>query len=145
MSLIPWRPWLGRSWDDLEDLLESKLPGIRQSGFIPAIDMYEKGNNLVVETQVPGIDPEKVDVSVEDNVLILKGSSQRKSEVDEKNYYRREVSSGSFYRSLPLPVKVEGDKAQAVYEDGLLKIIIPKTPVVKAQKISVKVKKTTKK
>lgn len=144
MPIIPWRPWLGRSWEEFDDLLANRLPEIKKVGFMPPVDIYEKGNNLVVETQVPGVDPEKVDVSVENNVLILKGASEKKSEVDEKNYYRREVSSGSFYRSLPLPIKVMGDKAQAVYEDGLLKVIIPKAAPVKIKKIAVKIKKSKK-
>lgn len=140
MALIQWRPWLGRSWDDLDDWFEDKALSARSSQFMPPVDIYEKGNKVIVETQVTGIDPEKVDISVEENHLIIKGASQRKTEVDEKNYYRKEVYAGSFYRSVPLPVKVIGDKAEAIYEDGLLKVSIPKMPETKAKKISIKVK-----
>jgi len=137
MALIPWR----RPWDEIEDWFEHRLPEMKKAGFMPPVDIYKKGNNVVVETQISGIDPTKVEVSVEEGCLIIKGASEKKTEVDDKNYYRKEVHAGSFYRSVPLPIKVIGDKAQAVYEDGLLKVIIPKAPVTKTKKISVKVKK----
>ncbi len=154
MPLIPWRPWLWRPWEDWEEvdkwidrwykLIEREWPEIKEAEFIPPVDVYEKGDNVIVETQVPGIEPEKVDISVEDDKLILKGKSEKKSEVEEKDYYRKEVRYGSFYRVVGLPTKVIGDKAQATYEDGLLKIVIPKAPVAKAKKIKIKVKKSKK-
>lgn len=140
MALIPWRPWLWRDWEEFEDWFE-KWPEMRLVRFTPPVDIYEKGNNVIVETPITGIEPEKVDVSVEDNTLILKGKSEKKSEVDEKNYYRKEVYYGSFYRAVSLPTKVIGDKAEASYEDGLLRVIIPKAAGVKEKKIKIKVKK----
>ncbi|MFN3301492.1 MAG: Hsp20/alpha crystallin family protein [Patescibacteria group bacterium] len=146
MPLIPWRPWLWRPWEEfekeLEDWFEERWPEIKQAEFMPPVDIYEKGNNIIVETQISGIEPEKVDISVEDNTLILKGKSEKKSEVEEKNYYRKEVRYGSFYRALSLPTKVIGEKAEATYENGILKIVIPKAAEVKAKKIKVKVKKS---
>ena len=82
----------------------------------------------IVETGLVGIDPDKVNISIEHDVLTIKGESEKKSEVDDKNYYRKEIRRGSFYRSVPLPAHVIGDKASAVAEDGVLKISIPKAP-----------------
>ncbi len=150
MALIPWRPWLWRPWENLEEWFAAfgeprrwrgeKWPEIKAAEFILPVDVYEKDNKVVVETPLVGIKPEKVDVSVEDNTLILKGKSEKKSEVEEKNYYRKEVRYGSFYRAVSLPTKVIGDKAEASYEDGFLKVVIPKASVAKEKKIKIKVK-----
>jgi len=149
MALIPWRPgWLWRPWEDWEDLdkwFEEKWPELKTAEFVPAVDVYEKGNNIVVEAQIVGVEPDKIDVSFEDNALILKGKSEKKSEVEDKNYYRKEVRYGSFYRAISLPAKVIGDKAEATYEDGILKITIPKAPEVKEKKVKIKIKAAKKK
>jgi HSP20 family protein len=138
MSLIKWTPFFPE-FDDMEKAMESMLPAVRgnQFGFTPAVDMYEDKENIVVETQLGGIDPEKVDISIENNVLTIKGESEKKSEIDEKNYYRKEIRRGSFYRSIPLPTKVDGDAASAVNEDGVLKISIPKAAEVKPKTIKI--------
>lgn len=138
MSLIKWTPFLSE-FDDMDKMMESMLPAVRgnQFGFTPAVDMYEDKDNIIVETQLGGIDPEKVDVSIENNILTIKGESQKKSEVEDKNYYRKEIRSGAFYRQIPLPTKVDGDKASAINEDGILKISIPKAPEVKPKTIKI--------
>jgi HSP20 family protein len=127
----------------MDKMMESMLPAVRgnQFGFTPAVDMYEDKDNIVVETQLGGIDPEKVNISIENNVLSIKGESEKKSEVEDKNYYRKEIRRGSFYRSIPLPTKVDGDKASAVNEDGLLKITVPKAAEVKPKTIKIQNKK----
>lgn len=142
MSLIKWTPFFPE-FEDLDKSFESLLPTVRgeRFGFTPAVDMYEDRDNVVVETQLGGIDPEKVDISIENNVLTIKGESEKKSEVEEKNYYRKEIRRGSFYRSIPLPTKVDGDKAEATSEGGLLKISIPKSPDVKPKTIKIQTKK----
>jgi HSP20 family protein len=141
MSLIKWTPFFS-DFDDMDRITESMLPSIRgeQFGFTPAVDVYEDKNNIVVETQLAGIDPEKVDISIENNVLCLKGESEKKSEVEDKNYYRKEIRRGSFFRSIPLPTKVNGEKASAVNEDGVLKINIPKAPELRPKSIKIKAK-----
>jgi len=142
MSLIKWAPFFPE-FDDMEKSLESMLPAVRgnQFGFTPAVDMYEDKDNIVIETQLGGIDPDKVDISIENNVLSIKGESEKKSEVDEKNYYRKEIRRGSFYRSIPLPTKVDGDQATAVNEEGVLKITVPKAAEVKPKTIKIQNKK----
>lgn len=142
MSLIKWAPFFPE-FDDMEKVMGEMLPTVRgqQFGFTPAIDMYEDKDNVVVETQLGGIDPEKVDISIENNVLTIKGESEKKSEVEDKNYYRKEIRRGSFYRSIPLPTKVDGDKAIATNEEGILKVTVPKMPEVKAKTIKILAKK----
>jgi HSP20 family protein len=142
MSLIRWSPFL-EPWGEWDKLFKEFHKG-GPVGFSPATDIYEKGNDLIVELQLPGIDPEKVDVSVEEDVLTVQGQAEKKTEVEDKNYYRKEIHHGSFYRSIPLPAHVEGDKASAAFDDGILKISIPKKKATKAKKVSVAVKKKTK-
>ena len=133
MALIKWSPFL-----DMEPFEEM---GKMMGAFTPAIDMYEDKDNVIVETQLSGIDPEKVNISIENDVLCIKGESEKKSEVEDKNYYRKEIRRGGFYRSVPLPAHVLGDKASAVAEDGVLKITIPKAQAVKPKTIKIKTKK----
>jgi len=142
MSLIKWAPFLS-DFDDMDKMTESMLPSVRgeQFGFTPAVDMYEDKDNIIVETQLAGIDPEKVDISIENNVLCIKGESEKKREVDDKNYYRKEIRRGSFFRSIPLPTKVDSEKASAINDDGVLKISVPKAPEVKPKSIKIESKK----
>ncbi len=142
MSLIKWTP-VFPEFEDMDKMFESMLPAVRtqQFGFTPAVDMYEDKDNIVVETQLGGIDPAQVDISIENNVLTIKGESEKKSEVEEKNYYRKEIRRGAFHRSIQLPSKVDGDQASALSEGGLLKITIPKSVEVKPKTIKVQVKK----
>lgn len=142
MSLIKWAPFLSE-FDDMDKIMESMLPTVRgnQFGFTPAVDMYEDKDNIIVETQLGGINPEKVDISIENNVLTIKGESEKKSEVEDKNYYRKEIRRGAFYRSIPLPTKVNGEAASAVNEDGVLKITVPKAAEVKPKTIKIQNKK----
>lgn len=134
--LIKWTPFL-EPFEDMEKMFNEMMPSARHGGFVPAVDMYEDKDNVIVETQLAGIDPEKVDISIENDVLTIKGESEKKSEVEDKNYYRKEIRRGSFYRSIPLPTHVVGDKASAVAEGGVLKISIPKAQESEPKKIKI--------
>ena len=116
------------------------VPG-HQHAFTPALDIYQDKDNVIVETPLAGVDPEKVDISIEDGILKIEGKAEHKTEVDEKNYYRKEVRSGSFFRSVALPAHVRGDDAKADFNKGMLKISIPKIEEVKPKKIKVFIKK----
>lgn len=117
-------------------------PRSMQNAFIPPVDVYETKTAVVVETPLAGIDPADVHVHVEKGVLTIEGQSKKEREVEEKNYYRKEVRSGSFYRQVPLPVAVKEEGVQAEFEDGVLRVSCPKAAPSKAKKVSVKVKKT---
>ncbi|HUT22085.1 MAG TPA: Hsp20/alpha crystallin family protein [Candidatus Bipolaricaulota bacterium] len=135
MPLIKWSPFM-EPFGDFDKIFDDMKRGAI-AGFLPAIDMYEKGNNVIVEAQLPGIDPDKLDISVENDILTIKGKTEKKSEVEEKNYYRKEIHAGGFYRSLALPAHVQGDKAAAEFEDGVLKVVIPKEKAPSAKKVKV--------
>lgn len=145
MSLIRWSPM----WDPFAEMDEvmNRLPAVNQPmrAFVPAMNMYENDKGIVIETALPGINPENVKVSVEKGVLVVQGASSKEHEVEEKNYYRKEVRSGAFYREVALPGPVVEDAVEATFEDGMLKIICPKAEPVKSKKVEVKIVKNDKK
>ena len=143
MAIIRWRPM----WDMVDfDRFFEDMPTMpeKMTSFTPAVDVYQDKDNVIAETPLAGVDPEKVNVSVENDVLKIEGKSEHRSEVDEKNYYRKEVRYGSFYRAVALPTHVKADKAQATFENGMLKVVIPKAEEVKPKTIKVAVKKSKK-
>lgn len=111
MSLINWP-------------FDPKAEGM--NALIPPVDIYETDDAVIVESLVPGVDAEKIHVAVADGTLTISGEDEKRSEVDEKNYYRKEVRYGSFRRSVPLPIDVIGDKAEVSVEKGILRISLPK-------------------
>ena len=133
IKFTPFRD-LDRFFD--EDFMLPVLP--RMSS--PALDLYETDNDLVAEVSIPGIDPKKVNVEIENNVLHIKGGEDYEREDKGKGYYRKEVRKGNFARSLGLPIEVEADKVKAVCEKGIMKIVMPKAEKAKPKKVTVEVK-----
>jgi len=131
-GLITWDPFreVSRDWD--EDFMGAN--------FVPSADVYQDKDNVIVEMDIPGIDIEKLDISVENDVLTVSGSKEEKKEVKREDYYRKEIRSGSFSRSVILPMTVKGQEAEAEFKKGILKIRLPKAEEVKPKKIAVKVK-----
>ena len=107
----------------------------------PPVDIYENGDNLVLKAEVPGVNPEDVEVRVEDNTLYLKGERKFEKEVKEQNYHRVERSYGTFTRSFSLPNSVDSDKVTATYKDGVLTLTMPKREEAKPKTIKVNVAK----
>ncbi|HCJ52817.1 MAG: hypothetical protein A2898_02615 [Candidatus Kerfeldbacteria bacterium RIFCSPLOWO2_01_FULL_48_11] len=133
MAIVRWNPYL--DLDEFDGFFRGQMQ------FVPAMDVYQDEENVYVESPLPGAEPDKVNVTVEDNILKIEGNMEKKSEVDEKNYYRKEVRSGSFYRTVALPTHVQAEKALATFDNGMLKVTIPKAEEVKPKKIPVSVSK----
>ncbi len=110
---------------DSFDAMDNKM--MSAGGIVPPIDMYETDTAVVVETLLPGIDPNNIEISVEGGILSIKGTVERKTEVDDKNYYRKEVRYGTVFRQVALPTSVSESQADAQYTEGVLKITLPKT------------------
>ncbi|MFW5885197.1 MAG: Hsp20/alpha crystallin family protein [Patescibacteria group bacterium] len=128
-------------FDPFRDLMKSWDDDFFGGDFVPSANVYQDKNNVIVEMDVPGVEPEKVDVSVENDVLTVQGSREDKKEVKREDYYRKETRSGSFSRSVILPMQVKSDKAEADFEKGVLKITLPKAEETKPKKIKIKPKK----
>jgi HSP20 family protein len=140
MAIVKWDPFKG-----LDRLFEEDFSLTPFRGNVPSdlsVDVYEDGNNVVAEMHIAGMDPKKLDITVEDNYLRVIGSKEELKEDKHKNYYYREIQRGSFERTIRLPATVKEDDAKASYEDGVLKIVIPKEEAEKKhKKIEVEVKK----
>ncbi len=107
----------------------------------PAVDMYETDNAVVVKAAMPGVDPKDVEISVTGDTLTIRGEVKKEEQVKEENYLRRERYYGSFCRSFLLPTRVVADDAEAVFENGVLTLTLPKAEEVKPKTIKVKAKK----
>ena len=103
-----------------------------------ALDVAEKGDVFTVKASLPGISPDDLNVTLEDNVLTIQGEVKEDETIEESNYHIRERRTGSFSRSVRFPVPVEGDKVEAEYENGVLTLSIPKAEAVKPKRIAVK-------
>ena len=116
-------------------------PGETEQWNIP-IDVVQKPEEIVVKASLPGVKPEEIEITVEDNVLTLKAESVKESESQESGYLIRERSAGTFYRALRLPDSVDTDKITPVYEHGVLTIALPKAEEKKKKQIKVHVQDT---
>jgi HSP20 family protein len=108
-------------------------------GFIPAVDLSETAEGYLVEAAVPGLKPEDVEVTVENNVLTIKGETRQEAEDKNRNFHRIERRFGSFQRTIGLPTTVKADAIHASLNNGVLRLEIPKAEEVKPRKISVNV------
>lgn len=123
------------------DFFEDMLGSVGQRGVItPALDVYQTESEVKVEMPLVNIDPAKVDIEVVNDVLTISGKSEHQSEVDEKHYYRREVRTGAFQRSVVLPAHVDSDAATATYEKGVLTVTLPKKSTPTGKKIAISTK-----
>ena len=102
-----------------------------------SLDVVETGDTYVIKAAVPGIDPKDVEISVDEDVLTIRGEFNKQEETSEENYLRREIRYGSFQRQLRLPPTVEPEKAEAHFENGLLKLSIPKKAEARARSIKI--------
>lgn len=141
MALIRWDPFR-----DIDRFLSDDdwglVPMVRRTFADFPVDVYQTENEVTVELGVPsGIDPEKIDISVVGDTLTARTSAEDVEEKKAKNYFRREIRRGTFERSILLPAIVKADQAKASYEQGILKIVLPKAEEARVKKIEVKVKK----
>ena len=103
----------------------------------PSVDIYDNDDNFVIKAELPGVDKKDISVDVDGRFLTLKGERSSENEVKEEKYHRRERAYGRFERVFTLPMEVDPDKIKADYEDGVLKIDIPKPEKQKPKQITV--------
>jgi HSP20 family protein len=108
--------------------------------FVPAVDVREEDDQYIVKTDLPGISKDGLDVTIQNNVLTIRGERKEQHEKKEKGYWHSERWSGSFHRSLELPAEVDASKVSASFKDGVLELRIPKPEQAKPRQIKVDVK-----
>ena len=144
-NLIRWEParemmTLREAMDRLFDDAFTRPISMTGNLSLPAIDMYQTDDELVVKAAVPGVKAGDVQISVTGDVLSIKGETRLKEESKDKAWHNREQRWGSFERRIMLPTDVVADKAKAEFEDGILTITLPKAEEVRPKTITVKAK-----
>lgn len=147
MVLTRWNPYneLRRMREDMDRLwgrhyLAAGGEEEMEHWTVP-LDVVEEGNNIVVHATVPGVEPDKIDVTLDENVLTIKGKTETEEERKEGEYLLRERRTGAFHRMLRLPGTVNTEKAKTDYENGVLTITFPKVEAKEAKHLKVTGKK----
>lgn len=112
--------------------------GIGRGAWAPSVDIYENKDQIVLEAELPGMKQEEFDLSIENNVITLRGERKFEKTDETDNYHRVERSYGSFTRSFTLPQTVSAEGATAEYNNGVLRVTLPKREETKARRIEVK-------
>lgn len=132
MSLARWEPFteLRRMREDMDRLFGSLMPSSAlvemPASMMPAVDVYEKDNNIIVKANLPGLKKEDLNVTATEDSITLSGEFKQEEEVKEEGVYRRERRMGKFYRTLPMPTAIKPDEVKANFKDGVLEITAPK-------------------
>lgn len=139
MSLVKWEPFdeIDRIFRDFSTL---GSPRNTNTSFDLAVDVYEDGQNLVAEMNLPGLKGEDIDVEIEQNHLRISGKREEMQEKKEKSHYAKEIRRGSFERVVALPTRIDADNVKAEYEGGVLTVTMPKVADAGDQRIKVHVK-----
>ncbi len=146
MRLVRWEPFRALAVNPFGDSTmfgdfdRNKWPEIDQrEQLAPAVDVYEGDSEVILKADLPEFDRKNMSISIENNVLTLKGEKKFEEEAKKENYHRIERSYGSFARSFNLPNTIDQDKVKADYKDGVLKITFPKKAEHKSKQITVTV------
>jgi HSP20 family protein len=144
-NLTRWEPiremmTLRQAMDQLFDDAFTRPHEISGVSLIPAIDMYQNNDELVVKANLPGLTADDVQISVASGVLTLRGEFKQENEREEATYHVIERRTGNFERSVTLPTEVQTEKAKADFQDGVLTISLPKAEAVKPKTITIKAK-----
>ena len=146
-EVTSWSPlWqLNSLRDEIDRLFDAPLAEFTRStqqfagGWLPAVDLYEDKDNIVVKAELPGMSKEQIEISLHEGVLTLSGERQTEEKFKNAEVYRSECFEGRFQRTVSLPSPVQADKVSASYKDGILTITLPKTEETKPKQIEVKV------
>ena len=122
--------------NEMEFLLGGTRGPIRKQ--YPMINAWVSEDGLIVSADLPGIDPDEIDIAVVGDTLTLSGTRNSEDLPDDSEYYRRERGHGGFTRSLDLPFKVDVDAVEANFVNGVLKLELPRLPEEKPKKITLK-------
>lgn len=143
MTLTRYNPW--SVFDQLQRELNMPMNkfdtdengNIATANWAPAVDIKEDEQAFTLLADIPGVDPDEIEVTMDKGVLTVKGERQSENKTDEENYKRVERQYGMFYRRFTLPDSANADEIEANSEHGVLKITIPKQEVAQSRRISV--------
>lgn len=135
MTMEIWRPMreMRRLTEEMDRMMEETFGpfGRRTWEMLPIsmhdfpINVYQNENELHIEASLPDVRPEDVDVSISGRTVTIKAERKETKEIKEEEYFRREWTAGRFFRQVTLPTEVQADKAEATYENGILRLRLP--------------------
>lgn len=132
MDLVQFDPFsLLRDFDRTFDR------GRSATTWIPRVDVFDRGEDIVVRMEVAGIDPAHIDITVEDRTLTISGARRHDDEVQEGAWHRREIMTGEFKRTLVLPKGLDAEEIKATADNGILEVTLPRSPEVLPRKVKV--------
>lgn len=155
MAMIPYskKNWLADPFGELESLQremnklfntsishpwqESTLLG---GQWAPDLDIFDSKENILVKADLPGLSKDDIEISVQDNVLMIKGDKKKDEQATDEHYFKTERFYGSFCRTVQLPAGIDTDHVDAAYQDGVLTLTMPKREEAKPKQISINVK-----
>jgi HSP20 family protein len=148
MAMIRWDPF--REMSALQERMNRLMSDFRtrtpwteeemaQGGWVPAVDIYETKEAIVLNVELPGVTKDDMALEVKDNTLTLKGEKKLEKDVKEESYHRMERTYGSFMRAFTLPSTVQQEKVKARFKDGILEVTIPKAEEARPKQIKVDV------
>ena len=146
MNLVKFNPWremptlhnrINRLFDDPVFRVGRMDDDASMGIWNPAVDLYEKDDHYMIKAELPGVDKNNVKIDLKDRLLTLSGERTYDNEVNEENYYRREMSYGKFQRVFTLPADVDSDKIKAEFKDGVLQIEVPKPAEKRAKQVTI--------
>ena len=120
--------WMHPSWSKFGASFEGKMPNV---------DVINRENEIVVKAELPGVDKKDLDISVTKNTVTIKGTTSQEEKEERGDYYRCEMSRGSYSRTLRLPADINEDKVKAKYKDGILELTLKKLEETKRQTIKI--------
>jgi len=146
MAIVRWDPFremmtlrnaMDRMFED--SIVVPRIQSITNGGEAPmALDVYQTDEEVVIKASLPGVKPEDVDISITGDTVTIKGEMKEETEVKEENYLHRERRYGTFSRVVQVPASIQEDKAEATFEDGILKLSLPKAEETRPRQIKVK-------
>src|SRR5258705_954401 len=145
MSIVRYDPFrdLRTLQEEVNRLFSNNLSlslgeeGIARGAWNPNVDIYENKDQIVLEAELPGMNREDFDLTIENNVITLRGERRFEKKDDADNYHRVERAYGSFTRSFTLPQTVSGEGVSAEYRNGVLRVTLPKREETKARRIEI--------
>jgi HSP20 family protein len=159
MTLVRWNPVRDvTAWHPVSDLASEFVNMQREidkmfdrfrggisddsnsSAFMPVVDIVERKDDYLVKVELPGVNKNDVKITIQNDILTIRGEKKLEKETKDENYHRVERSYGTFQRSFTLPSSVKSDKIDATYDNGVLSISLPKAEEAKPKEIEVKVK-----
>ena len=145
MNIVRYEPWrlMGRLHREIDqlfgDAFATETDDSKIVAWTPSVDVHEEPDRYTVRADLPGVEAKDIDVTAADGVLTIRGSRQIEKRDNQKGYERLERLSGDFLRRFTLPENARADDIKAKHNNGVLEVLIPKTPVVEPRRVSVEV------